>query len=62
MWIVAKVNIKKINTFRKNLSEKIGSDIKFYQPKLEYHKYHGDKVKKFENIEKTFNFPLNVQI
>jgi len=48
MWIVAKVNIKKINTFRKNLSEKIGSDIKFYQPKLEYHKHYGDKVKKFE--------------
>ena len=50
MWVVAKVNIKKISTFRKNLSDKVGNDIKFYQPKLEYHKYYGNKVKKFKKF------------
>ena len=48
MWIVAKVKIKKLNTFKKNLAEKIGDDIKFQYPKIEYHKYYGDKVKRFE--------------
>jgi len=50
MWIVAKVNIKNLNIFKKNISEKIGKDIIFYQPKLEYHKYFGDKIKKFEKF------------
>ena len=48
MWIVAKVKIKNLNTFKKNLAEKVGNDIKFYHPKIEYHKYFGDKVKRFE--------------
>ena len=48
MWIVAKVKIKKLNTFKKDLTEKIGNDIKFYYPRIEYHKYNGDKVKRFE--------------
>ena len=48
MWIVAKVKIKKLNTFKKDLAEKIGNDIKFYYPRIEYHKYYGDKVKRFE--------------
>ena len=48
MWIVAKVKIKKLNTFKKDLTEKIGNDIKFYYPRIEYHKYYGDKVKRFE--------------
>ena len=50
MWIVAKVKIKDLNTFKKNLAEKIGNDIKFYHPKIEYHKYFGDKVKRFEKF------------
>ena len=50
MWIVAKVKIKDLNTFKKNLAEKIGDDIKFYHPKIEYHKYFGDKVKRFEKF------------
>ena len=48
MWVVAKIKIKNLNTFKKSLAEKVGNDIKFYHPKVEYHKYFGDKVKRFE--------------
>jgi hypothetical protein len=48
MWVVAKININNLNIFKKNITEKIGKDIKFYQPKFEYHKYFGNKVKKYE--------------
>ena len=48
MWIVAKIKLKNLNTFKKKLSEKMGNDIQFYHPKLEYHKYFGNKIKKFE--------------
>ena len=50
MWVVAKVRIKDLNTFKKNLAEKIGNDIKFYQPKIEYYKHFGDKVKRYEKF------------
>ena len=50
MWAVAKVKIKNLNTFKKDLTEKIGTDIKFYNPKIEYHKYYGNKVKRFERF------------
>ena len=57
MWTVAKIKIKDLNTFKKNVTEKIGNDIKFYQPKLEYHKFFGDKVKRFEkNILENYIF------
>ena len=48
MWIVAKIKLKNFNIFKKELTKKIGKDIKFYYPKIEYHKYFGDKVKRFE--------------
>ena len=50
MWVVAKIKIKNLNTFKKNLVEKIGNDTQFYHPKIEYHKYCGDKVKRFEKF------------
>ena len=50
MWAVAKVKIKNLNTFKKDLAKKIGNDIKFYHPKIEYHKYFGDTVKRFEKF------------
>ena len=50
MWVVAKIKIKNLNTFKKNLAEKMGDDIKFYYPKVEYHKYFGNKVKRFEKL------------
>ena len=48
MWVVAKIKIKNLNTFKNDLTKKIGTDIKFYNPKIEYHKFYGDKVKRFE--------------
>ena len=50
MWVVAKIKIKNLNNFKKDLSEKIGNDIKFYHPKIEYHKYFGNTVKRFEKF------------
>ena len=50
MWIVAKIQIKNLNTFKKSLTEKMGSNVKFYLPKIEYHKYYGNKVKRFEKF------------
>ena len=50
MWTVAKIKIKNLNTFKKNLAKKIGNDIKFYHPKIEYHRYFGDKIKRFEKL------------
>ena len=50
MWVVAKIKIKNLNIFKKDLTEKIGSDIKFYHPKLEYNRYFGNRVKKFEKF------------
>ena len=50
MWVVAKIKIKNLNTFKKDLSGKIGNDIKFYHPKFEYHRNFGNKVKKFEKF------------
>jgi len=50
MWVVVKIKIKNLNTFKKDLSDKVGNDIKFYHPKIEYHKYYGNKVKRFEKF------------
>ena len=48
--MVAKIKIKNLNTFKKDLIKKVGSDVKFYHPKIEYDKYFGNKVKKFEKF------------
>ena len=50
MWIVAKIKMRNLNSFKKDLEKKIGNSIKFYYPKVEYHKYYGDKVKRFEKL------------
>ena len=48
MWIVAKVKTKEVNIFKKKLFEKLGKEIKFYHPKVEFYKYFKDKVKRME--------------
>ena len=50
MWIVAKIKTKEINIFKKKLIEKLGKEIRFYYPKIEYHKYFGYKVKRLEKL------------
>ena len=48
MWVVAKVKAKNFNIFKKNLIEKLGKYTQFYHPKIEYHRYFGNKVKRIE--------------
>ena len=48
MWIVARVKIKELNIFKIKLIEKLGREIKFYHPKIEYSKYFKDRVKRIE--------------
>ena len=50
MWVVAKVKAKNLNIFKKNLIEKLGKYTQFYHPKIEYHRYFGDRVKRFEKF------------
>ena len=50
MWIVAKIKIKNLHFFKKDLVSKMGSDVKFYYPKVEYHRYFGSRVKRFEKF------------
>ena len=50
MWMVAKIKIKEINIFKKKLIEKLGKETRFYHPKIEYHKYFGNTVKRFEKL------------
>ena len=50
MWIIAKVRNKELNTFKKNLVNKLGKEIKFYYPKIEYKKIFKNKLRKYEKI------------
>ena len=49
MWIVAKVKNRNFNVFKESFSEKMGRDVQFYHPKIEFHKYLGNKIKRFES-------------
>ena len=50
MWVVAKIKAKEVKTFEKNMIEKLGKDIQFYCPKIEYQQYLKKKIKKFEKL------------
>ena len=50
MWVVAKIKIDNLSTFKKSLAKKIGDDIQFYYPKIEYRKYYGNSVKRYEKL------------
>ena len=50
MWIVAKVRNKELNIFKQNLINRLGKEIKFYYPKIEYQKIIKNKLRKFEKI------------
>ena len=60
MWIVAKIKPKELNTFQKNLLDKIGEEIKFYYPKIQYDRYFKGKTKKIEkSIIENYIFCFN---
>ena len=50
MWVVAKIKAKEVKIFKKNLIEKLGKDIQFYCPKIEYHQYFGNRFKRLEKF------------
>ena len=50
MWIVAKIKKKEIKTFKEDSIKEAGKDIQFYCPKIEYHQYFRDKVKRLEKL------------
>ena len=50
MWVVAKIKAKEVKIFKKNMIEKLGEDINFYCPKIEYQQYFKKKIKKIEKL------------
>ena len=50
MWVVAKIKKKEIKTFKEDLIKETGKDIRFYCPKIEYHQYFRNKVKRLEKL------------
>ena len=50
MWTVAKIKKSEIATFKKELVKKIGKDVQFYCPKIEYNKYFRNKVQRLEKF------------
>lgn len=50
MWIVIKYKIKEFELLKKDLIEKIGTDIKFYTPKIKLEKLKNKKIVKLEKF------------
>ena len=50
MWVVAKIKKSELNIFQKQLIEKFDSNVKFYYPKIQEHKYVRNKLKKIEKL------------
>ena len=48
MWMIIKVDKKKLNTLKDEFSKKIGKEIVFYQPKLKIEKFHKNKLESRE--------------
>ena len=49
MWIVAKIDTKKIYTLKNEFFQKLGSNVKFYAPKLKLKKFMNSKIQIKEN-------------
>ena len=50
MWLVAKIKKREIRTFKEGLIKEAGQDIRFYCPKIKYHQYFRNKVKRLEKL------------
>jgi len=50
MWVVAKIKKNEIKIFKRGLIKKLGKDIQFYCPKIEYHQYFRNKTKRLEKL------------
>jgi len=49
MWIVAKIDTKKIFTLKNEFFQKLGENVKFYTPKLKLKKFINSKIQVKEN-------------
>ena len=60
MWIVAKIKLKEIDIFKKDLIEKAGKETKFYYPKIIFKKFLNKKTIEQERpIIKDYLFCFN---
>ena len=50
MWLVAKIKKKELHLFKQELTKKFGSEIKFYNPKIQYQKSIKNKIKRIEKF------------
>ena len=50
MWLVAKIKVKDINIFKKNLIEKFGEEIKFYSPKILFSYNFKNKIRQSDKL------------
>ena len=48
MWLVAKYKTKEFQTFKDNLTKKLGNKPTFFIPKIKYQKHYKNKLKTFE--------------
>ena len=46
MWVVAKINRKKINLFIQEIKEKCGDDLVLYRPIIQFEKIKKNKLEK----------------
>jgi len=49
MWVVARIDTKKIYTLKKEFFQKLGSNVKFYAPKLKLKKFMNSKIQTKES-------------
>ena len=50
MWVVAKIDIKKISTLKNEFFKKLGKNVLFYSPKLKLRKFMNSKIQVKENF------------
>tara|TARA_B100001179_G_scaffold202499_1_gene164136 strand:+ start:209 stop:709 length:501 start_codon:yes stop_codon:yes gene_type:complete len=50
MWVVAKIKKKELQLFKNELIKKFDSQIKFYNPKIQYQKCIKNKIKKIDQF------------
>ena len=48
MWAIIKIDYKKLNFLKKDLTKKLGTNLQFYYPKLIVEKYKNNKLIKKE--------------
>jgi len=62
MWTIIKFNKKKLNFLKKDLTNKLGSDCRFYEPKIIFKNYKKNKfVKKEFNLLGDYLFCFNLK-